>query len=343
MKGIATALVALAVVVVLASCSLIPPGLLGKTDTVISNERAVAIVDAINAHDAAPLKAMFTKYARTEFSAEIDDGLEYLLSLFPVGDVVLVQDPTIFPSVSEKVHEGKKATLVGGTYLVRSGGNDYSLKFGDFQVNAIDPDNVGIYRMGAFLRTDSQDSGLELAYRSWAGSIDTDVRTGGPPGVFVGDSGGFSRDRVAQIVGALNAHDAAALQGMFTEYARAEYSAEIEDGLDYLLSLFPDGNVVVQEGQSGSAVHERIDGDKRTLMLASFYTLNSAGLDYRLFFSDFAENTIAPDNVGIYAIGVVPIAKTITDMPEWELYRWTNEFYIGASTPPEVFIPDPDF
>jgi hypothetical protein len=309
---------------------------------VLSNERAVEIVDAINARDAAALKSMFTKYARTEYSAEIDDGLEYLLSLFPDGDVVLVQDPTIFPSVSKHLHNGKKAKLVGGTYLVRSEGNDYSLTFDEFQVNTIDPDNVGIYRMGAFLRTDLGDSDLELAFFSWAGSIDTDARTGGPPGIFVGDGSGLSGDRAARIVDALNAHDAETLKGMFTEYARAEHSTEIDDGLDYLLSLFPDGEVVLQEDQSGSAVHERIDGDKRTLMLASFYTVSAGGVGYRLFFADFTENTIDPANVGIYAIGAVPIAAELTDQPQWELFGWAYEFYIGASTPPGVFIPEPE-
>jgi hypothetical protein len=342
MKRFASVLVALAVVVLLPSCSLIPGSLFGKSDTVVSNERAVEIVDAINARDAATLKSMFTKYARTEFSAEIDDGLEYLLSLFPDGDVVLVPDTTTFPSVGESVHKGKKAKLVGKPYLVRSGGNDYSLYFDEFQVNTIDPDNVGIYRMGAFLRTDSDDSSLELAFHSWAGSLDVDAPAGGPPGVFVGDSGGLSRDRAAQIVEALNTHDAAALKAMFTDHARTEYSAQIDDGLEYLLSLFPDGDVVLGADQGGSAVQERIDGDHRTVMLTSFYTVSSGGVDYRLFFADFTENTTDPANTGVYAIGAGPTAETRLDVPEVHLFHWSIPFYIGASTAPGVFIPEPE-
>lgn len=65
MKRLAPVVVALVGVLLLASCSFNPLGLFGKSDTVLSNERAVEIVDAINAHDAAALKDMFTEYART--------------------------------------------------------------------------------------------------------------------------------------------------------------------------------------------------------------------------------------------------------------------------------------
>lgn len=151
-------------------------------------------------------------------------------------------------------------------------GKEYTLSFSDFTVNTIDPENVGIFMMGAVLRTDSRDSDMELALRSWFGSIEVDARAGGPPGVFVGDGGGQSHDRAAQIISALNSQDAAALRGMFTEHALAEYSAEIDEGLRYLLSMFPEGQIV-EVGQGGSAVRERVDGDLSTVMLLTFYTV----------------------------------------------------------------------
>ena len=63
-------------------------------------------------------------------------------------------------------------------------------------------------------------------------------------------------------------------------------------------------------------------------------------MDYRLFFADYTENTIDPDNVGIYAIGAVRTAESVIERPEVELHSWTNGFYIGASTQPGVFIPE---
>lgn len=339
MKKLASVVVALASVVLLASCSLLDPlGLFSKGTAELARERAAEIIDALNSQDAAVLKSMFTEYARTEYSAEIDEGLEYLLSLFPDGDVALGELPT--GSVErETMDGGRTTTLGGGSFDVTSGGKEYILYFADFTVNTIDPDNAGIYRMGAVLHTDSRGSDMESAFRSWASSIDLDARAGGPPGVFVGDSGELSRDRAAQVIDALNAHDAAALKGMFTDYARSEYSAEIDPGLEYLLSLFPDGDIVWAEDGGGSAINARIDGDSRTVMVASFYTVRSGGVDYRLFFTEFTENSLDPDNLGIYAIGAVPTAEKVIYMPESELHAWSNDFYLGADTPPGVFVP----
>lgn len=338
MKRVASGIVAVACVLVLASCSLLPGRWFGKSDTVLSNERAVEIVDAINAHDAAALKGMFTKYARTEYSAEIDKGLKYLLSMFPDGDVV-IPEPSTGSVTTGAVESGKRTTLGGGSHLVTSGGKEYNLSFADFTVNTIDPENVGIYKLGAVLHTDSRSSDMEVAYRNWASSIEVDARVGSAPGVFVAGSAGLSHDRAAQIIDAINAHDAATLKGMFTEYARAEQSPEIDAGLEYLLSMFPDGDIAWQDNQGASAVCERTNGDTKTVLLPTFYSVSSGGVDYRLFFADFTENMIDPGNVGIYAIGAVPIAETPIDMPEAEMYSWSNDFYIGATAAPGVFIP----
>jgi hypothetical protein len=336
MKRFAALVVALASVVLLASCSFNPLSLLPQNTTQLSRDRAANIVDALNAHDAAALKAMFTEYALTEYPAEIDDGLEYLLSLFPEGDVIL-QEPTFEPGVSGADDYGKKTTLVSSSYVVSSGGANYSLFVADFTVNTIDPKNVGVYLMGAVLATDSEVTEPEAAFRSWANSVD--VHTSHPPGVFVAASGRPSVDRMSQIVDALNAHNALELKGMFTDYARAEYSTQIDDGLDYLLSLFPDGDVMWKEDQGGSAVYKRIDGDKKTVLLQTFYFVSSGGVDYRFFFADFTENSIDPDNVGVYAIGAVPMAEARVDVPEAYIYPWASSFDVSASSPPGIYIP----
>ena len=338
LRRFATVVVTLASVVVLASCSLNPFGALphGKDDTQLSLDRLANIVDALNAHDAAALKTMFTKHALAKYSAEIDDGLKYLMSLFPYGDVVPV-DPKYAPSVSGNVRDGKSTTLVSSGYSVSSGGKHYSLYFADFTENTIDPNNVGLYVLGAVLDTEAGDSGPELAFNSWGQRVD--VEAGSPPGIFVADNGQLSRDRMAHIVDALNSHNAAALKGMFTESARANYSAEIDKGLNYLLLLFPNGDIVWQPDQGGSAIYKRdIDG-KRTVLLPTFYTVSSGGVNYRFFFADFTENTIDPSNVGIYAIGAVPAAKMWLDEPEKPIYPWSSSFDLNASTPPGIYIP----
>lgn len=141
------------------------------------------------------------------------------------------------------------------------------------------------------------------------------------------------------IIDLLNTRDSAGLKAMFTEHTRANYSTEIDKGLEYLLSLFPNGDIVLRDDPGGTAVYERIDGGKTTVLMPSFYRVSSGGVDYRLFFADFTENTIDPDNVGIYALGAVPVATTPLYAPEAYLYQWSNKFFIGTSAPPGIFIP----
>jgi len=341
MRRASTLIAAVASLLFLASCSFHPAGLYyGKDTTLLVRDKMAHIVDALNTRDGAALRAMFTHYARTEYPTDIDKGVTRLLSLFAEGDVIW-HDPGGWVSESDNYEFGKVSTLSGAADVVSSGGKDYLLSFSLFTKNTIDPDNVGIYQMGAVLHTDSEDSGTELAFDNWSSTIDDnlEVRKGGPPGVFFGDSGGLSRDRVTRIVDALNGHDAAALRAMFTVHARAGYSAEIDDGLAYLFSLFPNGDVAIKPGSGGSAVYEQSKGDKRTVLLPTFYTVTSGGVDYRLFFADFTENTIDPDNVGIYAIGAAPAAETWRDVPQAELHDWSTPFYIGSSASPGIYIP----
>jgi hypothetical protein len=339
-RRFALVVIALAVFVSLASCSFNPLGLLPRDDSAnVSRERMAEIVRALNSQDAAALRGVFTEYALTEYSAEIDVGVEYMLSLFPDGDVVW-QDPGGAPGVHDSKRDGKRARLVSSSYPVSSGGHDYSLLFLDFTVNEIDPDNVGIYGMGAVRRDDPSGSGQGAAFRSWAQSFDADLDVSGPPGVFIGDDGSLSRDRMAEIVDALNAHDSVALEGMFTKYARTEHSVELDEGITYLLSQFPIGDIVWFDEGGGSVVYERIDGDEKAILRSTFFVMSSDGVDYRFFFADFTHNTIDPDNVGIYAMGAVPVAGALDEVPEAFIYPWAGSFDVEASNPPGIYIPE---
>lgn len=334
MRRLAALSIAIASVMLLTSCSHIS-GLFGPSDDVFMRDKMAHIIEAVNDQDAAVLRAMFTEYALAEYSAEIDEGVAQLLSLFPDGDVIWRDDGQPEGGGGGASEGGKWTWLAGMSDVVSSAGKEYTLGFYIFTENAIDPENVGIFRIEVAPRTEDQLSGAELAS---CGSLDdSDARAGGPPGVFIGDGGGLSHDRAVAIVDALNAQDAAALKGMFTEYARTEYSAQIDKGLEYLLSLFPDGDLTWGEASGGSAVCERIQGDAKTVLLPTYYTVRSGGVDYRLFFADFIENTIDPDNVGIYAIGAELAAECGRCVPESDLNTWAYAFYIEGTDRPGIY------
>lgn len=336
MSRLAALSLAIASVMLLTSCSHVS-GLFGPGDDVFMRDKMAQIIEAVNDQDAAALRAMFTEYALAEYSAEIDEGVAHLLSLFPDADVIWRDDGQPQGGSGGGSSEGGRWTwLAGMSGVVSSAGKEYTLGFYIFTENMIDPENVGIFRIDVDLPTDTQVSGAELAS---CGSIDKDARAGGPPGVFIGDGGELSHDRAVAIVDALNAQDAAALKGMFTEYARTEYSAQIDEGLEYLLSVFPDGDLTWGEAAGGSAVCERIQGDARTVLLPTYYTVRSGGVDYRLFFADFTQNTIDPDNVGIYAIGAeVARVECARCQPEGDLHTWADDFYVETAARPGIFM-----
>lgn len=333
-RKVASLVVAAATVMLLASCSLIAAWF-GPSDDQIMRDKMAHIIEAINDQDSAALREMFTDYALAEYSAEIDEGIARLLSLFPNGDVIWRDDGSPSGSGSGSIEGWKKTWRGGISDLVISAGNQYTLGFSIFTENTIDPENVGIFRINVDPRTENQVSGAELAS---CGPIDTDARAGGPPGVFIGDGGELSKDRANAIVAALNAQDAVALKSMFTEHARTEYSAQIDEGIEFLLAMFAGGEVTWGDAKGGSAVCERINGDARTVLLPTYYTVRSGGVDYRLFFADFTQNTIDPDNVGIYAIGAELASGCGRCVPESDLNDWASEFYIESSTRPGIYM-----
>lgn len=335
MRRLAALSMSVAGILLLTSCSLVS-GLFGPSDDQVMRDKMAHIIEAVNDQDAAALRAMFTDYALAEYSDEIDDGVARLLSLFPDGDVIWRDAGQPAGSGSGAVEPGARSWLGGMSGVVSSAGKEYTLTFSIFTENTIDPDNVGVFRISVDPLTDGEVSGAELAT---CGLVDTDARAGAAPGVFIGDSGGLSRDRAVAIVAALNAKDAAALKDMFSEYARAEYSAQIDEGLQYLLSLFSGGEVTWGEAEGGSAVCEHTVGDEKTVLLPSYYTVRSAGVDYRLFFAEFTENTIEPDNVGIYAMGAVLAAECGRCTPEAELNTWAADFHAETTARPGVFVP----
>jgi hypothetical protein len=334
MRGFGSLSVAIASILVLTSCSRLPWDVFGESGELVRDTMA-HIIEAVNDQDAPALRAMFTEYALEEYSAEVDEGVARLLALFPNGDLIWHDSGQPAGSGSGAVEYGKTSWRGGMGSVVSSAGKEYTLSFSMFTENTIDPENVGVFRISVDPHTQDQVSGAELAS---CGSVGRDAREGAPPGVIIGEGSERSHDRAVAIVDALNAQDASAIKGMFTEYARAHYSAEIDAGLEYLLSLFPHGDVTWGDAEGGSAVCERIAGEQRTVLLPTYYTVRSGDVDYRLFFADFIENTIDPENVGIYAIGAALAAECGRCVPEAYLNSWANDFYVGASTRPGVFI-----
>jgi hypothetical protein len=340
MRRIRSALAALVCVVVLSSCALVPFGHAGGVfdDSMSRADAQMARIGAaINSHDAAALKAIFSKRA-LEKATDLDARLDHLLSMFPDG-VTWERD-----TVNSKggIDGQKKTVMVQGYYKVSAGGKDYLLFFADFTVNEIDPDNVGVYGLGVTPFTDNRDAGTEEPFLWWNGAIEYDESDpDGYPGVFVGyDNSQHSRHMTEQIVQRLNMQDPVGLRNKFSEYARTQHAAEIGDDLDTLVALFAGGDAVwVEEQQEAPVVRDETDatGGTTTLLLTTV-RVTSGGQDSRVVFAYFPENAIDPTNIGIYAIGVAPWTDSGDSAAEKALAAWVDKFDVDASVPPGIFI-----
>jgi hypothetical protein len=178
-----SALLALVCVVALSSCSLLPPGPHGvpfPDSDQKSDAQMDKIIAAVNKHDAAALKAMFSKRA-LEKAVDLDKRLDYFLSFFPNGGMTWKRDA----SASEG-DESSGTELLKSYYKVSAGGVDYSLFFADFTLNKIDPDNVGLHALGVAAWADDRRSGPSEPFFSWAASMTIDESDAdGYPGVYV--------------------------------------------------------------------------------------------------------------------------------------------------------------
>ena len=126
-------------------------------------------------------------------------------------------------------------------------------------------------------------------------------------------------DRMEQIAAAVSDGDAAALRAMFSTRA-LDQAVEIDGALDQLLSSFPNGGLTWELWESPRAERQYKDG-KLTEVLLALYRVSADGRDYALFLAEFTVNeVINPDNVGLYALGVVPW----TDQPS---YGCAEPFY----------------
>lgn len=340
MRKFLSVVVALFSVVVLSSCSLIPFASGGFFDD--SNVRADAqmekITAALNDRDAAALKAMFSPVALAK-ATDIDTRLDYLLSFFPNGGVTWEREPG-----------AAEGTLAHGTellkeyYKVSADGVDYSLFFALFTVNEADPDNVGLIALGVSAWSYDRGHGPSGPFFGWA--IGMSIEGGDEmtyPGVYfpptVSELAVQKLDFVLSYMN--NGKDDADWMGwLFSDYALAEYPNAIDDEhLDPLYAVFPDGDAVLQEDPPVAPIirENTENGEKQTLMLSTHRVSSGTG-DYWVFFAYFIENTVQPDNLGYYAIGVAPLTESGDSPAEQALFAWADSFDVDASVPPGILI-----
>jgi Domain of unknown function (DUF5104) len=184
-RRVLAALMVLGCVVLLSSCTLLPPSdpSLQQSDLEMQH-----ISDAVKHHDVAALKELFSKAAR-EKATDLDSGLKYFLSVFPSG-FKNWSDPDGGPGETGDYAYGKRTVLLFGNYKVSANGKTYDLYFADYTVNQVDDrDNVGLYALGVApynAHPFTKPTAASKAFNTWASQFDIKNHTAiGNPGVYV--------------------------------------------------------------------------------------------------------------------------------------------------------------
>jgi hypothetical protein len=147
---------------------------------------------------------------------------------------------------------------------------------------------------------------------------------------------------MGHIADAVKHHDLAGLRSLFSARAR-EKATDLDAGLKYFLSVFPPGRFTWKSQGSG------LIGDsaylKQTTEVYGHYEVLAGGKKFELYFADFSVNNLDdPDNVGLYALGVVPYADDAYSStgPKNPFDVWASQFGIvdhKATGDPGVYVP----
>ena len=121
--------------------------------------------------------------------------------------------------------------------------------------------------------------------------------------------------RIEQILPAIRDQDRKIIKALFSKQAVNE-SNDFDSGIDYLLSFFQ-GNVKSWERDKWSS-GESIEHGKKSVMLRSWYTVETDIDKYMFFIIDYTEDTINTDNAGLYTLRVIKAEDKDTQFTYWQ-------------------------
>ncbi len=135
-------------------------------------------------------------------------------------------------------------------------------------------------------------------------------------GRMISDDGDKKADtRIEQILETLKNKDQDALKTMFSKQALKEAN-DFDGSLDYLFEFFQ-GNVDSWK-QDRFTSETSSESGKKSIMLISWYTVSTDKENYKFFVIDYTENTINPDNAGLYTLRVIKAEDEATQFASWQ-------------------------
>jgi len=163
------------------------------------------------------------------------------------------------------------------------------------------------------------------------------------PGAFYDDSKQQTDVKMQRIADAVKSQDEPALKKLFSQRA-LDKATDLDRGLKYFLSAFPTGPVTWKSQGSGS--ESQNESLKQIVELYGEYEVTGGGKKYELYFAYFSANDYDSQNVGIYALGVVPASENgyTASGAKKPFNVWASQFGIDEKThtatgDPGVYVP----
>jgi len=126
--------------------------------------------------------------------------------------------------------------------------------------------------------------------------------TGGGRATIFNDDGRIADIRLEQLLEILVSKDEDALKKMFSKQALKE-AINFDENMDYLFELFQ-GNIVSWE-RTSIAGGTKSESGKKAVQVRSWYKVTTDKDEYLFLVVDYTQDTINPDNHGLYALEVV--------------------------------------
>lgn len=121
--------------------------------------------------------------------------------------------------------------------------------------------------------------------------------------------------RIEEILEILKNKDQDALKAMFSKQALDEAN-DFDSSMEYLVEFFQ-GNVDSWKRDRFTSETSKESG-KKSIMLISWYTVTTDEDMYMFFVIDYTENTITPDNAGLYTLRVIKAEDEETQFASWQ-------------------------
>jgi hypothetical protein len=353
MRRAVGAVVALACVALLSSCSL---GSFFQSDDQKADMQMKHIADAVKNHDAAALKKLFSPAAQKK-ATNLDVGLNNFLSAIP-SHWTSWNEPDGGCGGEKLTDFGKETDQVSCFYVVSAGGKKYDVDFDYFPEEDFDSEYVGIYALGVEPHRASpyMANFAKWPIDVWASQFGVDgtdrTPTGdagfyipGSPDTIVHDVGLAPAVVLQRIEDAAKTRDTAAVRKLFSLQAR-EKAEDLNAGLASFFSSFPRGETTWKLEDNFPMCMDGGDYQNEVAAVCPTYRTSVNGKVYELYFTEFTAVQRDTANVGVYALGITSDTLTSGSKPKppaaftaWVKSQFPHDNGKGTRGNPGVFSP----